>query len=356
MKVEKNIVKDQLILGAKSSLDKPAYLQEDKRFKHLLVLGTKGSGKSDILLPALLKQDIENKKVGATVFVSDRESAMMMYSLAKRNNREVRLVKPSLTHAGKSIINMDAYCYRTIQENVIDFEMAIRKKEVVIVDLEFEHNQEASIRGSAFLLTAMREAYLKENEDKSTPHFLYVDDSHIYMSYITPILFSGGEYSIGCTLFLESRGLLTEEQMSYVDAYIRNRVYLSGLTMEDATYVSQEVYEREIMYILNRDAYEFIYMMLDARGKRISGVAKLKPLDADLVDSLRISVPRHRGNVLRSEEETAGKSPAPEEVYTPNPPKQPNSVSNHLAAKVIKTVKQDVKRHIVVLDNIDDEF
>ena len=376
MKLER-VVNDQLIIG-NADKQRPAYIREENRFKHLLVLGTKGSGKSEIVLPSFFKQDIENKRVGATVFVGDRETAMMMYSLAKRNNREVQLVKPSLTASGMLLLENEHYDYRYVKENVIDFERAIRKKEIVIVDMEFDENQEEAIRGTAFLLTAFREAYVKENESKSTPHFLYVDNSHLYLPYVLPILFSGGDYTVGCTIFLESRNLLNDNEKAIIDSFIRNKMFLTGLTVEDARYITEDIYERELPYILNRDYLECIYLTLDSKGKRANGVAKLNPLEKELVESLRISVPRHRGNVLRNEvkpepkvvskpvEVEAKTSDVLPSVQVPTVPplneKNPSDQKNkkkRSEPKVVRSVKQEVKRHVVILDDLfgdDDEF
>lgn len=387
----------QLVLGVNDKKN-PVYIQEDNRKRHLLVLGTKGSGKSETVLPLLVKQDIEDKKVGATIFVGDKETALLMYSLARRNQRDVRIIKPSLTVTGEVLLSQKRYLYNDIKEHVVDFEQAIRKKEIVIVDLEFAIYQEKAIQATAYLLHAFREAYLQENLSKETTHYLYVDDSHLFIPYLMPIIMNGGEYGIGCTLFLETRQLLTYHERALIDSYIRNKMVLSGLTIEDAKYLADDIYERQLTYILNRDKVEFIYSTTEAKGRRTNGTGKLTPLDDELMASLRLSVPRHRGTILRNQEsggeevevepeslsqtppeslETVETEMQPEEstvsatpavVEMPKPehkkpnvqmPEQKQRERVKRQEKLSATISRETKRHVVILDNVfsdDEEF
>lgn len=372
----------QLILGVNDKKS-DVFIQEENRKRHLLVLGTKGSGKSEIVLPFLLKQDIENKKVGVTAFVGDKESALLMYSLARRNQRDVRIVKPSLTDSGKLLLTQSSYLYKSIKEDVVDFEQAIRKREVVIVDMEFASHQEKAIQATAYLLHAFRDAYLKENHLKETTHHIYVDDSHLYMPYVMPVLMNGGEYGIGCTLFLESRQLLTDSERGLVDAYVRNKMILSGLTIEDAKHLAEDIYERQLPYILNRDKNEFIYLTTEGKGRRTNGTGKFTPLDEELVASLRLSVPRHRGTIMRNQLEESDlieeelpkdtdsslekdavqkediKPTAAVEKPKTKMPEQKQRERVKRQAKLSATISQESKRHVVILDDVfsdDEEF
>lgn len=288
-----------LIIGA---IDKTrnAYIDESNRKKHTVVLGAKGTGKSETVLPALVRQDFENKKAGVTIVTGNKEVAMLMYSLAKRNGRDVHIIKPTITDSGKNLLSQCRYDYNAIKEDVIDFEQAIRKKEVVIVDMEFALYHEKSIQSVAYLLHALHEAMTRENDVKETPHYLYVDDSHLYFPYVQPILMNGSDYGVGCILFLESRQFLTDIEKAYLDSATRNKLILSGLTISDAKYVSEEIYERHLEYLLNRKRFQLVYMT-EANEMRITGVCELKPLESELLSSLRLSVPRHRGNIERNQ-------------------------------------------------------
>lgn len=381
MKSAKN--KDQQLILGLNDKKSDVFIQEENRKRHLLVLGTKGSGKSETVLPLLLKQDIENKKVGVTAFVGDKESALLMYSLARRNQREVRIVKPSITDSGKLLLLQSSYVYNTIKEDVIDFEQAIRKREVVIIDLEFASHQEKAIQATAYLLHAFRDAYLRENQMKETTHHLYVDDSHLYMPYLMPVLMNGGEYGIGCVLFLESRQLLTVSERALIDGYVRNKMILSGLTIEDAKHLAEDIYERQLPYILNRDKNEFIYLTTEGKGRRTNGTGKFTPLDDELLASLRLSVPRHRGTIMRNQSESEHEGDAvqlerpemvPQEaeqdVKEPVKPSAPEKPKTQMPeqkqrerakrqAKLTAKISQESKRHVVILDDVfsdDEEF
>lgn len=356
----------------------------------MLILGTMGAGKSEIVLPSLIKQDIEDKRAGMTVVVGDKENAILLYALAKRTGRDVHIIKPSLTDSGKLLLQKNAYHYNSMKADVIDFERAIRKKEIVIIDMEYAVHQEKSIQSVAYLLHSFREAMVQENAMKETPHYLYVDDSHLYMPYVKPILSHGREYGVGCILALESRQLLLEEERAIVDAFIRNKMILNGLTIADAKHVAEDIYERQLPFILNRDNADFIYATLDKNGRRTNGVGKYTRIDEELLSSLRLAVPRYRGNIERSQVGITHEEPSAalkQTVQSSIPkPKQKTSETVTSEKDFITTIEtpltapeetnrsvsekresdrfsakinQEKKRHVVILNDVfgdEDEF
>lgn len=358
----------------------------------MLILGTMGAGKSEIVLPALIQQDIEDKRAGVTVVVGDKENAMLLYALAKRTGRDVHIIKPSLTDSGQLLLQKNAYQYNSMKEDIIDFERAIRKKEVVIIDMEYAVHQEKSIQAVAYLLHSFREAMVQENATKETLHYLYVDDSHFYMPYVKPILLQGREYGVGCILALESRQLLLEEERAIVDAFIRNKMILNGLTISDAKHVAEDIYERQLPFILNRDNVDFIYATLDKNGRRTNGVGRYTAMDEALLSSLRLAVPRYRGNIERSQvgitleepsvdlKQTAQASPSVPKVElnttvtTISDDACVTSVESSLTAskepkrsvsekrerdRFSAKIRQEKKRHVVILNDVfgdEDEF
>ena len=358
----------------------PLYIQEANRLKHLVVVGTKGTGKSTGLLPSLVKQDIEDKKVGVTIIAGEKETALLLYALAKRAGREIVVVKPSLTDSGKLLLAKKSYDYEGIKEDVLDFEKAIQKKQIVIIDMEFARYQERAIQGVAYMLTALQEAVVKENEVNITKHYLYVDDAYLYLPYLKSHLYSGKDYGLGCTLFLESRlQLVKPEERAIVDSMIRNTMLMSGLTLEDAVHYSEDVYEKPIPAMRNRSLKEFIYSTTDKEGRRTQGSGKFQFLSDELLQSLRLAIPRYRGGIER--EQVGVESPPDEdkmvasltkEVEVTTPLVTPASMPGKETAKVptkpaVKPKKERItsrvealsKRHVVILSNTfdeDDEF
>ena len=360
-----------LILGENDKKNN-VYIQEDNRMKHILVVGTKGSGKSTGLLPFLVKQDIEDKKAGATVIVGDKETAMLLFALAKRAGRDVTIIKPSLTDSGKMLLMHQSYDYNSIKEDVVDYEKAVTKRQIVIVDMEFARHQQNAIKGVAYLISALHEAVVKVNDATITKHFLYVDDAHLYLPFVKNLLYSGKEYGVGCTLFLESRLQLTDAgERALVDAYVGNTVLMSGLTVEDARYYVEDIYEKQIPYMRNRGLKEFLYSTTDREGRRTTGTAKLEFLPDELVQSLRMAIPRYRGGIEREQVgvtkretvvvpavTTERVAPAQTRMVPEMTPVESTPKSLDVKVKrtpVAKVVEAQTKRHVVILDNVFDD-
>lgn len=371
MKNKKQYAPSHMLILGENEKKNNVYIQEDNRMKHILVVGTKGSGKSTGVLPALVKQDIEDKKVGATIVVGEKDTAMLLYAMAKRAGRDVVIIKPSLTDSGKMLLIQRNYQYDAVKLDVLDYEKAVTKRQIVIIDMEFARHHESAIRGVAYLLTSLNEAVVKVNEVTVTKHFLYVDDAHLYLPFMKNILYSGKEYGVGCTLFLESRlQLLDIGERALVDSYIGNTVLMSGLTVEDSRYYVEDIYEKQIPFIRNRGLKDFIYSTTDREGRRTTGAARFEFLPDELVQSLRMAIPRYRGGIER---EQVGVSPPVKpktdsistakvvEVEPKSPPvkKEIESVPEKKASQMNKTVSEAVEtqshRHVVILDNEFDE-
>lgn len=385
---------NNFILGEKEQ-KKKLYLEEKNRMKNLVVVGTLGTGKSSRILPSLAEQDIKDKRVGATIVTGDKETAMLLYALAKRAGREVHIVKPSLTDTGKLLLDKDSYCYQEVKEEILDFEKAIRRKQIIIIDMEFAIHHEKSIKAGAILLSSLAEAMAIQNVGNVTNHFLYVDDAYLYMPYLKTILRHGKDYGIGTILFLDSRLHLKEDELALLDSTVRSTVLTSGLTLSDAEYYARDIYEKQIPYIRNRPLNEFIYAIIDGEGKRIAGGAgKFIFLPDELYDSLKLSIPRYSNGIRGSQESSKLKPKRPLEpvkrrktVETEAPvTKEDSSLPAEAVVlpevakeveketpiavpdtpkpakkkdRVIKTVQKQMKRHVVLVDDFfgdDDEF
>lgn len=370
-------------LGTKDK-SKEIYLSEAIRLKNLVVVGANGTGKSSRILPALVKQDIEDKRVGATIVTGDRDTSMVLYALAKRANRDVHIIKPSLTNSGKALLESEEYSYSFIQEQIVNFERVLDEKQIVIIDMEFAQHQEDAIKGVALLLKALEEAMVKRDKPNPTAHYLYVDDIHMYMPFMKNILRLGKTYGVGSILFLDTRLYLKDEELAVLDANVRNSVFTNGLTVADAEYVLRDIYEKQIPYIRNRTPKEFQYSIVDKSGKRTTGHSDFAFLPEDVLHSLNLSIPRYRGGILRQQKpiSTVPKSvlkpevvryqPETKEVVKEITPKEPiTSIVDEEPTvlkeekpkakkreNVISSIRRESKRHVVILDDAfgDDEF
>lgn len=218
-------------------------LTQNNRYYNTLVLGLKGTGKTRNVLPMMLEQDLKNKKVGATVIVSKKDMAYNIYALAKKYKRKINLIKPSVNNEiAINFLNKETYDYDYINEFIINYKQAIKKKEIVIIDMEVLKYKNQALRAISMLLLQLQLDIQETDITNKTPHFLYVDDAHYYLPFLENLLYFSDNYNLGITLFLQSRNQLIKnnKDLSYiVDNNIRNTLLLNSLTIEDTNFYSK---------------------------------------------------------------------------------------------------------------------
>lgn len=166
------------------------------------------------------------------------------------------MIKPS---TDLKIVNqflwMKEYSYKYIKEEIIDFETAIEKKHIVIIDMEqFRYKNFAQNAVNKLLLQyqiEMYNAFNNPNKIKKPENHLYVDDAHLYMEGLKEILEYGKDYKVLTTILLKSTSLLNQKEEDYrafVEANIQDYIYMNKLSVEDMkacrdrnTFVNQKV-------------------------------------------------------------------------------------------------------------------
>ena len=163
----------------------PIFLSEESREGVTLFLGLAKSGKSQFIIPSLFKQDLDKKDAGMTIICSQKDLAYTLYAMAKDAKRKVVLIKPSTNFAIlNELLKMDEWNYKYIDQYVIDYKKAIEKREVVIIDMEYDYYRNDAVRATIMLLLQFQTDMTMTPETKKRKHYFYIDDCQRYLPFI----------------------------------------------------------------------------------------------------------------------------------------------------------------------------
>lgn len=257
---------------------KNIFIPKQSRFLNTLILGTKGSGKTTGILPMFLEQDFNDKDCGATIIVSKNEIAYTLYALAKQYKRDVVILKPSISNEiSNKFLWTNSYDYDYINENIINYKEAIKKKKIVIIDMEILKHKNDGLRAVAMLLLQLQLDMQETDITLKKEHYLYIDDANYYLPFLEFLLSYGDNYNIGITLFMKSRKQLIKNGKDYstlIDSNVRNVLLLNALEKNDITYYKDRIYEyKQLTTFYNRNIYDILYEIVDNKGKRKCGIA-----------------------------------------------------------------------------------
>lgn len=276
-------------LLARSEKKREIYIPEKSRYLNTVVLGTKNSGKTYEVLPLMAKKDMENKECGATFIVGKKDMAFFLYAMAKKFGRKVVMLKPSTSVEADGLLWHENYDYDYINDNVINYKDAIKKKHIVIIDMEYSKYRGRALRATAMLLLQLQLDMQEWADTLKRPHFVYIDDSQYYLPFIEVLLSNGDDYNIGTTLFIQSRSQLKQKERNFtslIDNNIRSVILMNGLTISDIEHYQKQFYEHNINVLINRKHGEIIYETVDNTNTRRNGLANLILIDNELREEL----------------------------------------------------------------------
>lgn len=253
----------------------PVFISEKSRYGNLLILGAKNSGKSSTVLPMLARQDIMNGDCGLTFVVDKKDIAYTLYAMAKEQGRKVEMLKPSANFdIANDFIQRDKYDYAYINECVIDYKDAIKKKKVVIIDMEYAKYRQSAIRATAMLLMQLQIDMQDTQATLKRPHFVYIDDAHRYLPFIELLLTSGDDYGMATVLLMQGRSLLNiydADYASLIDVNVRNTILMNGITFDDAKYYSDRFFDIPLREIVDRKEGQIMYEIVNNISTRTTG-------------------------------------------------------------------------------------
>ena len=294
---------NRLIIGVNEK-KKDLYIPESSRYLNSLVLGLKGTGKTSEVLPMFILQDLKNKKAGATIILTKKEMAYSVYALAKKYKRKVKLLKPSINNEiSNKLLWQTAYSYDYINEFIINYKEAIKKKEIVIIDMEILKYKSEGLRAVAMLLLQLQLDIQETDITQKTPHYLYIDDAQYYLPFIEHLLSFSDNYNLGITLFMQSRSQFIKNGKDYtsiIDNNIRTTLLLNSLTVDDIKFYSERFYEhKNLSNFYNRKLNSFIYETLDSTNKRKCGIADFKIMSEEERKEMETKAKKARTKLLK---------------------------------------------------------
>ena len=135
--------------------------------------------------------------------------------------------------------------------HTIDFQEAMEKGHVVLVNLHLPEQESARLLGSLMVSEIYAKARLRE-ANTSRPFYLYVDEcSQFFNSDIERIITGMRKFGLWLTLAHQNLGQLRKEGGDAVFSavsQIPNKVIFGGLPPEDARYLAETIYLGEIDY------------------------------------------------------------------------------------------------------------
>lgn len=300
---EKKIEDNKLVIGLNDK-SKELFIPEKSRFLNTLVLGTKGTGKTTSVLPMFVEQDLKRKNAGVTIICSSKEMSYNLYSLAKKYKRKIHFIKPSVNNeVTNKFLWMKDYNYDYINENIINYKEAIKKKEVVIIDMELLKYKNDALKAVAMLLLQLRLDIQETDITQRCHHFLYVDDAYNYLKFLEDLLTFSDNYNLGITLFMQSRNQFITKNKDFtplISNNIRNTMLLNNITIEDYNYYKDKFYEKtNPSEFFNREFNSMLYETIDAMGVRRVGVTKFKKLLIGDWDELEAKSKKIRASLLK---------------------------------------------------------
>lgn len=222
----------------------------ESRLRNIAIYGAKGAGKSHFMLPFLANQQTEGDDEGATFIVHSRKTALLLYEMAARYNREVILVtakeavffSPAYHDGAIRITPYDFTVSSVAVHGVVDFAQAMAEKKIIIIEMSVAEN-DRGVRATIQLLNDIQANMYKNSTE--TPHFVYIDNAEMYLEHISKLLQMGAEFGIGTVLFFQSRDYLSKSMpamLALAEGNIRNHILMGDLVHEDNLYFERRLY------------------------------------------------------------------------------------------------------------------
>ena len=201
-----------------------------------MVIGTKGTGKSSIILKNFAYQTILNKNIGGLFITSTRNLSYEIYALAKHHKRRVLFLNPSINKDVELAIYNNDY---TVLDLELDFNKLIFNNYIIIVDVEMLKTKELGKNFINFIISKLEESISINDEQFLKSFSIYIDDAFNYLDLLENILYYGREYNISSTLFFQNRNqfkTIKKDYTSFLDSNVINTIICNNLNIDDFKY------------------------------------------------------------------------------------------------------------------------
>ncbi|MFI3211647.1 MAG: conjugal transfer protein TraG, partial [Peptostreptococcaceae bacterium] len=300
----------------KSGNDKDIYICSKARYLNTLTIGSKGTGKSSFIMPTFIAQDLKNKNLGLTIITSRKDMSYYIQAMANDEKRKITLIKPTLNPnienrlfdglmEIKQIEESSGFSggalYDLVNEDFINYKNAIKRKHIVVIDMENLQYGDQSVEAVLLFLKQLEIDIQETKVTNKTNHFVYIDDANYYLKGLTNLLEFGNEYNLGFNLFIRSRSQLVVNGVDYrslIDDNIRTTILLNSLNQDDIDFYSKRFTNLNIDFY-NRDANSVVYDSINSNFKRISGVSSLPISDENYINNLNLVSAKRKNKLIK---------------------------------------------------------
>ena len=272
-----------------------------------MVIGTKGTRKSSVVLKNFAYQTILDKNTGGLFITSTRNLSYELYTLAKHHKRRVLFLNPSINEDVELAIYNNDYINLNLE---FDFNKLIFNNYIIIIDVEILKTKESGKKFIDFVVSKLEKFMSDNNEQFLKPFSIYVDDAFNYLDSLENILYYGREYNISSTLFFQNRNqfkTIKKDYTSFLDSNVINTIICNNLNIDDF-----EFYERLLKtnIIDKMNSRDNIYYSLQNDNSKIIGLGyvelnnNIKEIIDKKLNSTKKSLIKKRNNTKNSKKDT----------------------------------------------------
>lgn len=330
----------------------------EMRMQNMVVYGIKGSGKTKYILPMLAQEQLENKDEGATFIVEKQEMGWFIRELAHKHNREIIFLNPSEHDGMKELITKGMTTESEIKEKVVDYEDAMLKKKIVIIDAEpykYHNNASQAVKKLLYYL----QSTLYKNSPK-TPHLVYIDDAEQYLPNIESLLIYGEQFGIGTTLFMQSHSIIqskSKQLILFMDANIRTTILANGLLDSDYKFFNDRFFGEDMdeSSMMLQRKYNMLLIETIIKGSKSVETVEVKYLPEKICYEIRDEIDVRKAKALELlKQESEAKCVLPEPENTPEEiiclPEKKKLAKKTNAKKTFKPAMQTEKIFVDEMD------
>lgn len=303
---QQKTVSDQ---GTEKPKSKEIYLTEEARNSNSMFIGIAGSGKSQYIIPLIFKQDLAKRDRGITVICNQKDAAYTLYTMAKEAKRKVILLKPSTNFAVlNELLKKPTWNYNYINDNIINYKKAIKEKNIVIIDMEYDYYRNDAVRATAMLLLQLQTDMCITGETNKTKHYVYIDDCQHYLPFIEMLIECGGNYNMASFLFFQGRNQFKCDGVDYtgfIDNNVRNTFLMNNMNYEDVKYYGEKLcplnsdIKTNIYNFLRLPYGCFIYDIQGENYQRNIGTGRLLGISEAEMTKIRRKAIKHRKSLTK---------------------------------------------------------
>lgn len=297
MQKEGIVISDQhtLILG--KIRDVNFEIPYEVRMQNIAFFGSKGSGKTERILPMLANEQLDRRQEGALFVVENRKISWMLYALAKKYHRDVLFLSPSHHQGMKELIEIGVSSIHDIQNQLVDFSEAMKEGKIIIVDAEpYKYQKKAVDLVASLLMNLQTNLHYNTHE---TPFFVYIDDGDLYLPYTKDLLMYGEQFGVGSILFFQGRSYMYAQSPAlnyFVESNIRTTVLTNALIYDDFKYFKDRFFgeAEDESTLLQRKQHQLLVETIDQKGNRQATFTDVRFLSSQLFREIEDEVERLR--------------------------------------------------------------